>query len=196
MKLNRLEELLMDNALRAWFQGSFEAPRIFQGVELPPGARCLEIGCGRGVGARLILQRFQPERVLATDLDPGMIARARAYLAQDGRADGRISLMVADASHLPFTDGSFEACFDFGALHHIPTWRRAVAEVARVLKPGGVFAGEELFLHPPFTRFFPGTTIPGARELLQAFETAGLGLTRHRGLGPGFSIFQARKALL
>ena len=196
MKLNRLEELLMDNALRAWFQGSFEAPRIFQGLELPPGARCLEIGCGRGVGARLILERFQPERVLATDLDPEMIARARAYLAQDGRADGRISLMVADASHLPFTDGSFEACFDFGALHHIPAWRRAVAEVARVLKPGGVFAGEELFLHPPFTRFFPGTTIPGARELLQAFETAGLELARHQGLGPGFSIFQARKAPL
>jgi len=117
-------------------------------------------------------------------------------LAREGRADGRISLMVADASHLPFTDGSFEACFDFGALHHIPAWRRAVAEVARVLKPGGVFAGEELFLHPPFTRFFPGTTIPGAGELLRAFEAAGLELTRHQGLGPGFSIFQARKALL
>lgn len=46
-------------------------------------------------------------------------------------------LELGSAEGLPFADRSFDALFDFGVLHHIPAWQTAVAEISRVLRPGG-----------------------------------------------------------
>ena len=89
MKLSRLEKWVMTNPLRAWLQRRYEAPYLLEGVELPPGATCLEIGCGWGMGALLIAERFPGCRVIATDYDAAMIELAQAVRrgGRRGRAD-------------------------------------------------------------------------------------------------------------
>ncbi len=50
---------------------------------------------------------------------------------------------MADATHLEAEDSTYDAAFDFGIVHHIPDWRKALGEIWRVLKPGGRFFAEE-----------------------------------------------------
>ena len=80
--------------------------------------------------------------MLAMDLDPAMVRRASRRLAPYGPE--RVQLAVGDATAIEAPDRVFDAVFDFGALHHVPHWQAAVAEVARVLKPGGRFFFEEM----------------------------------------------------
>lgn len=110
---------------------------------LDPGATVLEVGCGRGAGAALILEAFQPERVSATDLDFDMIRKARRYLTSTQK--DRVNLAVADAASLPFRRATFDAAFVFGVLHHVPDWRRGLSQIARVIKPHGLLYLEELY---------------------------------------------------
>ena len=104
----------------------------------------VEIGCGRGVGTEIILEYFGAAHVTATDLDPHMIGLARRRLEPFG---DRVEVEVGDATSIASSDGSVDAVFDFGIIHHIPDWRAAVAEVHRVLLPGGRFYFEEVTLH-------------------------------------------------
>ena len=106
------------------------------------GLRVLEVGCGRGIGVDLLLGQFRAAYVCGIDLDCRQIERARKLLTR--RYDGRFSLAVANIERLPFADAKFEAVFDFGALHHLPIWQAGVAEIRRVLKPGGTFLFEEV----------------------------------------------------
>ena len=106
------------------------------------GLRVLEVGCGRGVGTEIILERFEAGEVQAFDLDPDMVRLARARLAR--YSSDRVRLFVGDAENIEATDESFDAVVDFGIIHHCPNWQRAVAEVRRVLRPGGKFFFEEV----------------------------------------------------
>jgi ubiquinone/menaquinone biosynthesis C-methylase UbiE len=172
MILNQLEFLLMNNPVRAFIQRHFEGPRLERMGGVMAGGCALEIGCGRGVGAEIILDRFGATRVDAVDLDPRMIRRAQKRLT--GRP---ARLWVADATHLEVDDSTYDAAFDFGIIHHIPDWRKALREVWRVLKPGGRFYAEEvlrdfisrrlcsaLFDHPWEDRFDHEQFIAGLRQ--------------------------------
>jgi cyclopropane fatty-acyl-phospholipid synthase-like methyltransferase len=109
---------------------------LFEHVELPPQPTCLEIGCGQGALARLLVERFDA-RVIATDYDPEQVTVAQERLAD---LDGKVELRVVDARAMPFDDAQFDVVFSFGVLHHILRgWRQVVSETARVLKPGGWF---------------------------------------------------------
>jgi ubiquinone/menaquinone biosynthesis C-methylase UbiE len=90
---------------------------------------------------REIVQRFRPRRVDAFDLDERQIARARPRLAD---LDGVIRLWVGDAERIDAPDGAYDAVVELTIFHHVPDWRRALAEVRRVLRPGGLFLFEEL----------------------------------------------------
>lgn len=118
------------------------------GGRLIPGSRALEIGCGSGYGSQLILERFGAACVDAVDLDPAMIRRAGRRLARYGE-QVRLARGSATDLHaaLDAQDASYDAVFDFGIVHHIPDWRNALAEVARVLRPGGRFYFEEVTAH-------------------------------------------------
>jgi ubiquinone/menaquinone biosynthesis C-methylase UbiE len=142
MRLNRVEFTLMNNPVRAAVQRRVEAKRLLQMGGAMSGGTALEIGCGRGVGVEIILDLFRAERVDAFDLDSRMIDRARGRLR--GRGE-QVRLWTGDATSIPADDGTYDAVFDFGIIHHIPNWRDAVSEVRRVLRPGGRFYAEEVF---------------------------------------------------
>ena len=77
MRLNPIEFILINNPVRAAVQRHVEARRLLRMGGPVPGARALEIGCGRGVGATLILEVFEAATVHAFDLDHRMVVRAR-----------------------------------------------------------------------------------------------------------------------
>ncbi len=152
MRLNRVEYAMMNNSLRASIQRHFEARRLLRMGGALEGGSALEIGCGRGVGTQLIFEVFGADRVDAFDLDPRMVEQARRRVAGYG---DRAHIWVGDATAIAAPDACYDAVFDFGIIHHIPHWRDALAEVRRVLKPGGHFYAEEIlsdFIHNPLVR--------------------------------------------
>lgn len=101
----------------------------------------LEIGCGSGAMAGEILRRFPDVRLTATDYDEAMVEAARERL---GRFGARAEVRQADATALPFPAGSFGVVLSFIMLHHVIEWEQALAEAARVLRPGGRLVGYDL----------------------------------------------------
>jgi ubiquinone/menaquinone biosynthesis C-methylase UbiE len=163
MKLNWAEKWVVNNPTRVAEQ-RLEMKWFKKAMPLGPGSKIVEIGCGRGAGARLILKSFRPSLLSAQDLDIEMIARAGRYLSD--REKEIVSLSVADATRIPLRGQSVDAVFGFGFLHHVPAWQNALGEIARVLKPGGFYFFEELYpalyqnfitkrmlLHPRHNRF-------------------------------------------
>ena len=152
MLLNRVEKLMMNNPIREAFQRNVEARWLLRMGGAMSGGEALEVGCGRGVGTELILDVFGAERVDAFDLDIDMVRRAQARLEKRGTA---VRLWEGDATSIDAPDATYDAVVDFGIIHHIPNWRGALAEIFRVLKPGGRFYAEEVlarFIHNPFWR--------------------------------------------
>jgi len=196
MLLNRYEYALINNPVRAALQRYFEAPRLLRMVGRMKGGRALEVGCGRGVGADLILRVFGADTVDAFDLDPTMVARARARL---GRYGSRVRLWVGDAASISAPDTTYDAVFDFGIIHHVPDWRRALAEVHRVLKPGGCFYAEEVlstFIGHPLTRRVlehPQNDRFDGAEFRAQLERQGFAVAGTRELWKAFAWFSARK---
>jgi SAM-dependent methyltransferase len=168
MLMNRVETALVNSPPRRALQRRYEVPVLRSlGGMLAPGARVLELGCGPGYGTQLILEQFGADRVDTVDLDPAMVARARRRLAGYG---DRVRVSGGDAADLRtclgVENGGYDAVFDFAIIHHVEDWRAALAEVARVLRPGGRFYFDEvtaaalatrgyrwLFDHPTKDRF-------------------------------------------
>jgi ubiquinone/menaquinone biosynthesis C-methylase UbiE len=189
MKLNWAERWVVNNPLRVIEQG-IEIRLLKRMLPLPPGLAALEIGCGRGAGARVILREFKPSRIHAMDLDVEMIGKAKRYLSDADKQ--KITLFAGDASALPVKTQSMDVVFGFGVLHHVQDWRAALAEIARVLKPRGAYFIEELYpslyqnfitkhilLHPASDRFT-------GNDLRQAFADAAFSLKdciEWKGLG-------------
>lgn len=163
MKLNWAERWVVNNPSRV-FQQKIEIRWLHKRMPLEGRTAVLEVGCGRGAGAGLILKEFHLDAIYAMDLDLEMIRKAEKYLPSHQRK--RIFVHVADVTHLPFQDGRFDALFGFGVLHHVPDWRHGLAEISRVLRTGGIYFMEELYptlyqnfltrhilLHPEHDRF-------------------------------------------
>jgi len=164
MKLNWAERWVVNNPIRVWEQ-RYLVRWLQNALALPAGATILEVGCGRGAGAALIQEHFQPALLHAQDLDEKMIRKAKKYLSPQQRAG--MLLFVGDVLHLPYRDTVMDAIFCFGVLHHVPDWQGSLGELARVLKPGGALYLEEIYpavyqnfitrhllLHPSDNRFY------------------------------------------
>lgn len=179
MKLNWAERWVVNNPLRV-FQQHLEIKWLQQMMPLKTDAIILEVGCGRGAGAKLILKAFRPSQLHILDLDIKMIQGAKTYLSK--ATTYTVNMYVGDSIDLPFKSDTLDALFGFGFLHHVPDWRRALSEIARVLKAGGVYYIEELYpslyqnvitkrilLHPEHDRFV-------SSDLRNALDDAGLNL--------------------
>ena len=96
------------------------------------GKAVLDYGCGHGMTA-VVLARAGA-CVSAFDLSPGYVAEAERRAGVNGVS---VKFRAADAEHLPYADGAFDAVWGNAILHHLDL-ERAGAELHRVLKPGGV----------------------------------------------------------
>jgi ubiquinone/menaquinone biosynthesis C-methylase UbiE len=114
------------------------AERFLEGVPLKPGDRVLDVACGTGIVARVAAPRVAPSgKVVGFDLNEGMLAVARACSAEEGTS---IAWKQGDATALPFADGEFDVVLCQQGLQFVPDKARALAEMRRVVAPGGVIA--------------------------------------------------------
>lgn len=120
--------------------------RIYSGCE---GKRILEYGCGMGSHAVPLAERGAD--VCGIDISPNAIERARAAAA--GVTGGRTEFRVEDAENLDFDDASFDVVCGTGIIHHLDI-TRAMAEVRRVLRPGGRAVFYEPIAHNPLVNVY------------------------------------------
>ena len=134
------ERLANDRRSELW--GEHRGRYRFACQLVTSGARVLDVACGAGFGLQMLLQ--QPGvRPLGVDLDPTAVAEARALAPA-------ASLVRADAARLPLLDQVVDLAISFETIEHVPDARALVAELRRVVRPGGC-----LVLSTPNREFFP-----------------------------------------
>jgi SAM-dependent methyltransferase len=118
-------------------------------ADLQPGERVLDVACGTGIIARRAAAAVGPTgKVTAIDIAPDMIDVARATSAPEGAV---IDWHVGDAASLPFADGTYDAVLCQMGLMFMADRAAAVAEMHRVLAPGGrVAVNTPGSIQPPF----------------------------------------------
>jgi SAM-dependent methyltransferase len=101
----------------------------------PPGLAWVDVGCGNGAFTELIVQRLAPREVQGVDPSDGQLGYART---RPGTA--MVSYHQGDAMALPFADNAFDAATMALVIFFVPEPARGVAEMARVVAPGGTVA--------------------------------------------------------
>jgi ubiquinone/menaquinone biosynthesis C-methylase UbiE len=170
MSLGKFEFFAMNNFIRRLIQkqsemGAFKGMLKREGINLQ-GSKIMDAGCGSGYSTKLILETFKPSKIVAFDYMPDQIALAT-------KKGLPVDFFVGDMRKIDLPDGSIDAVFIFGVLHHIPDWKNALEEVARTLKKQGVLLVEE----------------PEARGFSWSLFETGLTAT-------GFSILQKKPLML
>ncbi len=111
------------------------AEELLAWLHMPPRKDWLDVGCGTGALTETILQHADPQTVTGVDSSNGFIDHAKARVT-----DPRAVFEVGDAQSLPVDAASFDVAVAGLVLNFVPQPPRAVAEMARVVRPGGVVA--------------------------------------------------------
>jgi SAM-dependent methyltransferase len=109
------------------------AREFLKWLSVPAGSQWLDVGCGTGVLSQTILQFAEPASVKGIDRSESFIAFAKEHTQ-----DSRVQFDVGDAETLIADSGTFDAAVSGLVLNFIPQPERAVAEMTRVTRPGGV----------------------------------------------------------
>jgi SAM-dependent methyltransferase len=139
-----------------------------------PGGRWFDVGCGTGALSSAIIRTAAPSEVLAVDPAEGFVAAAKALIGGT-----HFAASVGDAAELPFPDDHFDVVVSGLVLNFVPDLGRALAEAARVTRPGGTvgayvwdYAGQMQMIRL-FWDAAAGSD-PGARELDEGVRFANL----------------------
>jgi ubiquinone/menaquinone biosynthesis C-methylase UbiE len=157
---------------------------IQQAQPLETTNRILDVGCGTGRLLADAAMRWPQAQLTGVDPAEGMIAEARRL-----RPNTEFHLGPSEA--LPFPDGSFDGVCTSLSFHHWADQARGLAEICRVLRPGGWFClADHTF---PLGRLL-GKKVRSARELRMMLEAAGMEVQANRGARfPFVAIILARK---
>jgi SAM-dependent methyltransferase len=171
------------------------APQFLDWLAVPAGQAWIEIGCGTGALSAAILSKAEPTSLIAIDPSQGFIDKAKANVS-----DSRVEFRVGDAQDLTLRNASRDVAVAALALNFVPDRPKALAEMKRVLRPGGVLGfyvwdypggGQEFIrafwraateLDPSALEFneagrFPYCTPEGLRALVQFAGFAGIDIT-------------------
>ena len=132
-------------------QRSAETHAAYLLPRLKPGQRVLDFGCGPGTISVGLARAVDPGELHGVDMEASQVELARAAAAAGGHSNA--TFHVGDATKIPFDDGYFDVAHCHAVLMHVPDTAAVLAEVKRVLKPGGIIASREAilraaFLHP------------------------------------------------
>ncbi len=111
------------------------AERLIAFAGLEKGETVLDLGCGTGSLALALARRTEPGHILGVDIAPPYVAYAAAR-----SADPRLAFHIGDAARLDLADASVDRSFSLLALNFMAAPSRALAELARVTRPGGTIA--------------------------------------------------------
>jgi len=148
---------------------------------LKAGETVLDLGSGAGIDCFLAAKKVGPSgRVIGVDMTPDMIDRARENARKSGVAN--VEFRLGEIEALPVEDASVDVVISNCVINLVPDKRAVFREIARVLKPGGIYCLEEfypqfyqnflarrIFLHPEHDRFY-------SHDLRAALAEAGFGL--------------------
>jgi len=139
----------LDSPVRRWLQ---PPDKIIERSGVTQGMTIMDLGCGSGAftpfAARVVGERG---KVYAVDIQPAMLRQLEHKLAKNENRDIRnIELKQASAYDLPFQDGSLDLVYMVTVLSEIPDRGRALREIRRVLKPGGILAVTEFLPDPDY----------------------------------------------
>ncbi|MBB3082688.1 class I SAM-dependent methyltransferase [Geodermatophilus sabuli] len=111
------------------------APRFLAWLGVPAGRAWLDVGCGTGALTEAVLAGWSPASVVGVDPSPAFLASARSHVP-----DGRASFREVAAQALPLHDESVDAVVSGLVLNFVPDRPAGLAEMRRVVRPGGVVA--------------------------------------------------------
>lgn len=129
---------------------------------LRSGLRVLDFGCGPGTISVGLAAAVEPGELHGIDMEASQIEQARAASEAGGHLNAKFH--VGDIADLPFDDDSFDVAHCHAVLMHVPDTQAVLAEVLRVLKPGGMVACRESIISSSFLQ-------PGGEETNRAWGT-------------------------
>jgi ubiquinone/menaquinone biosynthesis C-methylase UbiE len=159
-------EAFPEIAFRDSLQVGIEVPLLVKLLRIPTGGRLLEVGCGSGAALVELSRRLRPSHMIGADVDSSLLNEAAGRLRS---CSVDCELLHADVHALPLPDRSVDVVIDFGTCYHIPDAESALQEIARVIRPGGLFVHEtpvsQLLAHPirSFGRSLPWQRVPSLK---------------------------------
>ncbi len=157
---------------------------VLDSLDGPPPRRVLDLGCGTAQLTADLRARFPHALVLGADLSGDMLAAARRRL---GAATP--PLVQANVYALPFKDGSLDLVTSTVSYHWYLEPERALAEIHRVLEPGGRFQLATM-THTWLWRLAPKTRVVGATETRRELVAGGFQVTRETRLRPWVTLYE------
>jgi ubiquinone/menaquinone biosynthesis C-methylase UbiE len=140
--------MLLENPYMNWMAG---AETSLDRIELEPGMKLLDIGCGLGRLAIPAARRVGPTgTVVALDIQPGMLSRARHKVEAAGLTN--VQFVLAGAGDGTLQVNTFDRALLVTVLGEIPDRKRALDEIFRALRPGGVLSVTEVLPDPHYQR--------------------------------------------
>ena len=140
---------LLDSAVRRWLQ---PPDKLIERSGIKQGMTVLDLGCGSGAFTTFVARAVGEQgKVYAVDIQPAMLKQLERKLARaENQGIGNIELKQASAYELPFEDGALDLVYMVTVLEEIPDRGRALREIKRVLKPGGILSVTELLPDPDY----------------------------------------------
>lgn len=161
------------NFNRSGFPGLDEEFQMAQDYFQPiAGGILLDVSCGSGLFTRKFAKSGTYSAVIALDFSENMLRQCYEFIKQDDSLlNVNLALVRADISRLPFASCSVDAIHAGAAIHCWPSPSNAVAEISRVLRPGGVFVGTT-FLSSPRNNPFSVEALRPLRQIVGPVNTS------------------------